>query len=314
MENKFREFLSKYGKKKIAIATHNKADADAIACAYSLSKIIPGSVICSNEEMKLGARMLAEKIGAEVRELNEIDRKEFEGLLVVDTASYTLIPEAKGWKILCIIDHHQVHGKDMEGEFEIIDNKSPSSAEIVAGLLPEIDRASAFALAVGIIADGARFKSARKETFAILAELMGKAGAEYQELLELAEPEPSAEAKIAMLTAMKRVNFVYGGGYVIATTEVGANESDAASLIAEAADVAFVAKWKDRDKETRISARAGKSVKVPLNEVMSEAGKLLGGAGGGHPKAAGAALKAHSDEALKKCVEIFISKAEQADV
>jgi len=140
---------------------------------------------------------------------------------------------------------------------------------------------------------------------------MEKAEAEYEELLEYAEPEPRQEAKIAMLTAMKRVEFVYAAGYVIATTEVGSNESDAASIIADAADVAFVAKWKNREQETRISARARKSVKVPLNEVMGEVGKLFDGAGGGHPKAAGAALKAHTDEALKKCIEIFIDKAEE---
>jgi nanoRNase/pAp phosphatase (c-di-AMP/oligoRNAs hydrolase) len=114
-----------------------------------------------------------------------------------------------------------------------------------------------------------------------------------------------------MLKAMQRVQFIYGGGYLVATSEVGSNESDAASLITEAADVAFVAKWKDREQETRISARARPGVKIPLNKVMGEVAEALGGAGGGHPKAAGAALKAHSDEALRECVETFIRIAEQ---
>lgn len=310
MESKFQEFLSKYKEKRIAIVTHNKADADAICSAYALSKILPNSIICTHEEMRTGARMLADKFGIEVMELDSLDKKEYEGIVVLDTAAYTLAPEARDWKILCIIDHHQAHGKDMMGEFELIDSSSPSSAEIVAGLLPEIDRDSAFALAVGIIADGARFKSARKETFAVLSRLMGIADVPYIELLDYAEPEPPMEAKLAILNSMKKVEFVYSAGYVIATSEAGCNESDVASVMTEAADVAFIAKWKDRDKESRISARARKNVKVPLNEVMAEAGKALGGAGGGHPKAAGAALKAHTQEALKKCVEIFISRAE----
>jgi nanoRNase/pAp phosphatase (c-di-AMP/oligoRNAs hydrolase) len=50
-------------------------------------------------------------------------------------------------------------------------------------------------------------------------------------------------------------------------------------------------------------------VKVELNKVMAEVGKSLGGAGGGHPKAAGAAAKAHTDETLKKCVDVFIDMA-----
>lgn len=312
LDETFREFLSKYGKSKLAIVTHSRADADAIASAYTLSKILPGSMICTSEDMSEGARMLSERLGIGVRDLASQKKTDFEGLVVVDTSTYTLVPEAKGWKILCIIDHHRPEGRDMEGEFELIEPESPSTAEIIANVVDEIGREAAFALSVGIIADAARFKSARAESFETLARLMRKAGADYAELLSFAEPEPKAEAKIAMLNAMKRVNFVYAADYIIATSEVGSNESDAASLLAEAADVAFVAKWKDRERETRISARARKSMKVPLNKVMAEVGKSLGGAGGGHAKASGAAVKAHTDEALRKCIDVFIDMATKA--
>lgn len=294
--------LSKY---RIAIATHSRADVDGLSSAYALSKIYPNSVICSSEEPGEGAKMLAERLGTKIVEIGTLKKTDFDGLVVVDTSAYTLLPEAKGWKILMIIDHHQADGRDMKGEMEIIDVKSPSTAEIIANILPEIDKETAFALSVGIIADGARFKSARTETFETLGRMMKIAEADYSELLSIAEPEPKNEAKIAILTAMKRVNFVYANGYIIATTEVGSNESDAASLIAEAADVVFVAKWKDYEKETRISARARASVGVPLNEVMRKVGEIFDGAGGGHKKAAGAALKCHTDEALKTCVEVF---------
>jgi nanoRNase/pAp phosphatase (c-di-AMP/oligoRNAs hydrolase) len=307
---KFGRFLASYGDKKVIITTHTRADADAISSAYALSKAIPKSIICIEDELGEDAELLVQKFGIETTNFSKLNKKDFEGLVVVDTSAYTLLPQAKGWKILCIIDHHRSDGRDMKAELEIIDETSPSSAEIVANIVPRIDKETAFALSVGIIADGARFKSARAETFAMLAKLMKKSGAEYSELLSFAEPEPKAEAKIAILTAMKRVEFVYSAGYLIATSEVGSNESDAASLIAEAADVAFVAKWKDFENETRISARARKSVHVPLNKVMAEVAKELGGAGGGHQKAAGAALKVHTDEALKKCVEVFVSMAE----
>jgi nanoRNase/pAp phosphatase (c-di-AMP/oligoRNAs hydrolase) len=307
----FKRFLAAYGNKKIAIATHNRADVDAISSAFAISRLIPGSVVCTSEEMTEGAKMLAGRLAIETADTASLEKDDFDGMMVVDTSAYTLVPQAKGWKLLCIIDHHRSEGRDMKAEFEVIEPESPSAAEIVANLLPDIAPDVAFALSVGIIADGARFKSARAETFGTLSMLMKKAGADYQELLSYAEPEPKAEAKIAVLTAMKRLDFVYSAGYVIATTEVGSNESDAASLIADAADVAFVAKWKEREKETRISARARKSVRVPLNQVMAEVGRSLGGAGGGHPKAAGAALKAHTDEALKRCVETFITFAER---
>lgn len=309
----FGDFISRYGGKKVAIATHNRADTDAIASAFALSRALPGSVVCTDEEMNEGAGMLAEKLGIRPVALFGLDKKDFEGLVVVDTSAYTLIPNARNWKLLCIIDHHRPDGRDMKAEFEIIDSESPSASEMVANLVPRdlVGSREAFALSVGIIADAARFKSARAETFETLSRLMRICGAQYRELLEIAEPDPKPEAKLAMLSAMKRVEFVYAGGYILATTEVGSNESDAASLIADAADVCFVAKWKDQEKETRISARARKSVHVPLNEVMAEAARELGGAGGGHAKAAGAALKAHTDESLKTCVEVFVSLAEK---
>ena len=307
----FRRFLSGRGGGKIAIATHNRADPDAIASAFALSRAIPGSVICSDEEMNESARLLAERLGIRVTPLSGLKKEEFEGLVVVDTSAYTLLPGARGWKLLLIIDHHQSEGRDMQAETMIVDGKSPSASEIVADMLPEIGKEAAFALAVGIIADAARFKSARANTFSTLARLMGICGAEYAELLAIAEPDPKPEAKIAMLSAMRRLEFVYSGGYIIATSEEGSNESDAASLLAEAADVAFIAKWKDFEKETRISARARKSVKIPLNKVMSQVAEELGGAGGGHAKASGAALKAHTGDALRKCVEVFTLMAEE---
>lgn len=301
------ESLSKYN--RIAIATHSRADVDAISSAYAISKLYPKSVICSSEELTEGAQMLVERLGIKVEDIAKLKKTDFDGLVVVDTSTYALLPEAKGWKILLIIDHHRSEGRDMKGEFQIVDVESPSTAEIIANLLPKIDEKVAFALSVGIIADAARFKSARAGTFETLARLMKIAKADYADLLSIAEPDQKNEAKIAILTAMKRVNFVYAAGYVIATSEVSSNESDAASLIAEAADVAFIAKWKDQEKETRISARARATVKIPLNEVLSEVAEELGGAGGGHKKAAGAALKCHTAEALKTCVEVFIRKA-----
>ncbi len=305
----FDDFLSKYHDKKLAIVTHNKADVDAISSAYAISRALPNSTICTREEMRQGARMLAEDLGIEVTNLEELEKDEYEGIVVVDTSAYTLVPEARDWKILLIVDHHRADGKDMDGEFELIDRESPSCAEICANMIKDIDPKMAFGLCVGIIADAARFKTARPGTFETLSRLMRISGREYSEMLKLAEPDPTIEAKYAMLNCLKKMEFIFTNGYMVATSESVSNESDAASLLAEAADVAFVAKWKEREQETRISARARHTVKVPLNEVMGEVGKIHDGAGGGHPKAAGASLKCHTEEALKTCVEIFNRKS-----
>ena len=102
----FRDFLERYADSRIAIATHSRADTDAIASAFALSRLLPNSVICIDEEMNEGARLLSEKLGIKTTELSSTDPKGFEGLAIVDTSAYTLIPHAKSWKVLLIIDHH----------------------------------------------------------------------------------------------------------------------------------------------------------------------------------------------------------------
>jgi len=303
----FAKFFSEFSQARIVVTSHRKTDVDGLACAFALNKILPNSIIAT-DELDDSAKQLAEKLGIKTVPLSSLNKKEFAGLVVVDTASYTLLEPAREWNILLVIDHHHAEGRDMKAGAFIIDEHSPSTAEIVAGLVPEVSKEVAFALAAAIVSDTARFKSSTAGTFSQLGDLMNKSGAEYKELLEIAEPEHRPDVKVAILKAFQRVSFSYVGGIVIATSEVGANESDAAQLISEAADVAFVASWKDREQETRISARARKSVAIPLNEVLKEVGVSLGGNGGGHPKAAGASVKAHTNEALAKCVEVLSSR------
>lgn len=310
-KNLFQNFLNKYQNSKIAVVTHNKADVDALSSALGIHSILPNSVICTEDDMKNGAEMLCHHLKINVVALSSLNPKDFDGIVVTDTSAYSLAPSAKGWKILAIIDHHRSSGKDMVGEFEIIDENSPSAAEIVANLINPTDKRICFALCVGIIADGARFKSARKETFQTLGKLMDYTGATYPDLLHYAEPEPKHEAKLAILQTLQNLEYRFENGYFIATSETKSNESDAATIITEAADVAFVAKWVDETNETRIGARARKNVSVPMNEVMSIAARSTGGSGGGHPKASGGAFKCHTKEALDLCIETFLKLANE---
>lgn len=311
--NNFLDFLSEYKDKKLVIASHTKMDVDGLASAYTLSLLLPNSVISYTDKLNYGAELLAKKLEIKTVSVDSVDKKY--PMLIVDTSSSALLPAAKKAKIVAIIDHHQQEGRDLKAPLMLIDTDAASTAEIIESLVPEDfwktenGKKAAYALSVAIIADGARFKSARQNSFAALARLMNICKVDYTELLSFAEPEPREETKVAMLKAFQRVEYVYTAGYLIATSEVGSNESDAASLIAEAADVAFVASWKDKERETRVSARGKASVKVPLNEIMKAVAEELGGDGGGHKKAAGAFIKAHTKEALEKCVEIFIRKA-----
>ncbi len=315
-ENKgrFLEFLKKYKGRKLVIATHRKADIDSLVSAYALSRILPGSVIGVPDELDEGARKLAEKMGIKTAVLSKLKKPGFEGMVVVDTSSYTMLKDAKDWKLVLVIDHHEKEGTDMKAEFMIIEPDTPSTSEMIVDFIGEenIDERLAFAFSAAIISDTARFKSSSAETFEVLAKLMKKCGTPYVEILEYGEPELSSTAKVAVMKALQRVEFVWHADYVIATSEVGSNESDSASLIADVADAAFVASWKNRERETRISARASKKLPVGLNEVMKEVGEAFEGKGGGHKKAAGAVAKEHPEAVLKKCVEVLIRKLEES--
>jgi nanoRNase/pAp phosphatase (c-di-AMP/oligoRNAs hydrolase) len=220
----------------------------------------------------------------------------------------------EGWTPLCIIDHHRRAGKDINAEFEIIDEDSPSASEIVASLIlslpyktnSPLTNSAAFALAVGIIADTAQFNSGRLQTFELLAKLMKMTGATYRELLFYADPPKSLDKKIAIAKALKKMDYVEYKGYLIVTCKSGSSEGDTATVLASKLDAAFVAKKDTKNRGyTRVSARANKNADLKLNEVMMKVGERLNGKGGGHFKAAGARVQAKQDEALTTCVEVL---------
>lgn len=307
-------FFSSISDKSIAIGTHRKADIDALASAYAISSLFKNAVICMSDEPNTASKELAVKLGIKYTALDKLNPKKFHGMVVVDTSAYELLKEAKKWDVLAIIDHHHADGRDMKAQYELIDEHAPSTCELVTDLLfgrywnaaDKIDKKIAFALACGIISDTARFKNSSAKTFDLLAKLMMISGAEYGELLVYAEPEFEADEKIAILKCYQRLNFMISGNFVIVTSEVGSNESLAAASLSDVADIVFVASWREKDQETRISARSRKHVKVELNKVMGDVGKSFGASGGGHIHAAGATAKCKPDEALKRCIDITL--------
>ncbi len=306
----FLEFLKTNKNKRFVIATHARADIDTLSSAFALSSVFPNSVICVPDELNESATMLANELNVKFEIIKNLDKRKFDGMIIADTSAYTLLKDAREWNIVLIVDHHRSEGRDMQAEQAIIDEQSPSCAELVANILPEItDKKIAFALSCAIVSDTARFKSGRKETFQTLAKLLSIADASYQEVLKFGEPELASDVKIAVLKAFQRVNYQIVGNYIVATSEVGGNEGDASAAISEVADVAFVANLREKENECRVSARARKHVTVALHEVMKRVAMQYGGNGGGHPKAAGAAIpKGKPSEVLKACVDAFSLK------
>ncbi|MBI2080087.1 DHH family phosphoesterase [Candidatus Micrarchaeota archaeon] len=305
----FSTFLSFYSNKKLLIVTHNEADLDAIASAFAVSSTLKNSKIALLDEPNDAAKLLIKKLDIKVHYLKDFKKEDFEGLVITDCSTSALLRGIEGWPILCIIDHHRKSGKNIDGKFEIIEEECPSASEVVAKLLPKIEKNIAYALAIGIISDTAQFSSSRLETFEMFVKLMKICGAEYSELLYHSFPPRSLDKKIAITKALKNTEFLIHGNIIISTTEAGSNESDVATTLVQSVDVSFVAKEdSDDSKYSKISARVSKTFDVKINEVMKEVGESLSGKGGGHYKAAGARVLASKRDGLKKCVEILIKK------
>lgn len=302
---KFSDFIAKYKNKKIAIGIHRHADLDALCSAYALSTIFSASAINSPDEMNSEAKHFAEKFGINVFTFNQIKKEEFEGMIIVDCGSYVMIEEARKWNVLCIVDHHQKSPEKerIMAELEILDANACSTAQIISNILPEINEKAAFALAVGIVADTARFRNGSVQTFEELTKLLKISEKGYGEVLEYAEPEKEADEKMQIVSAFRNAEMHVYKNFVIATTVVSTKEGESSSALSDFADIAFAGSWKSKENETRISARARKHVPIKLNEVMVNIGMQFSGTGGGHIKAAGANAKVKPEVALAACID-----------
>jgi len=308
LREKFLSFLSANRGRRIVICSHMNADIDALSSIYALHSVFPNSEMAIEDRMDVPGKMFADRMGISPPKLSSFKKEDYDGLIVVDTSAPQLVKSAEGWPILLIIDHHRENDHMMEAEMALRDSSAAATAEIIAEILPEIKPDAAFALACGIVSDSARFKGGHISTFRTLVSLMEKCGSDYPEILKYGEPEPTTELKEMVLKSVRRMRVTRHGGYLIAAVKAREHESYVASALSEFADVAFAARWKRAEGETKISARARKSVPVPMNEVMMQLGNEFNGAGGGHSKAAGCSAKAKPEIVLKRCVEIMIGR------
>ncbi|MGV8177071.1 MAG: DHH family phosphoesterase [Candidatus Bilamarchaeaceae archaeon] len=302
----FSEFLSFSKGKKFVICTHIKADTDAVASAYALHMALPDSTVAVPDELSETGKALCEHLGFFPKELPKLKPKDYDGVIVVDSSAKAMLAGIERWDVSAIFDHHQTDAKDISAPYEFVFPGTPSTSEIIGSLLfDRLTPESAFALAAGIIADTARFKGGTNGTLGTLHRLLQKSGKEYMDALKIGEPQKPADSRIAILKGLSGVRFMLIEDYMVAYSEAGTNESDTAQILSDIADIALVASWKNKDRQTRISARVNKFCDVEMNRVMNEAGKSLGGEGGGHFKAAGCSSMRHPEESLEVCLDVL---------
>ncbi len=294
--------------KKVLITFHSLADVDAIGSAFALKSWFPNAKVVAPDTINSHAKKLMKLLNLS---LDGFDPSH-EALVVLDTHSKRLLGNFSIEKADIVIDHH-IKQDSIDAKHAIIDNSYSSTSEIVYGILKQlgpIGPTSATCLLAGIISDSAGFRNANWRTFDAITELSKISKVDYGQLLELIESRPDVSQRIAILKAVQRCEVERVGDFLAVSSKVSACESLAAEALVEiGADVAFVA-YSGEDARISSRMRMGLEGRMNLAEIMAEAGKILGGSGGGHECAAGANGPeiGKLDEALKKCLEITKEK------
>ncbi|NYZ76402.1 DHH family phosphoesterase [Candidatus Micrarchaeota archaeon] len=309
-------FLKSARGKKALILIHSLADLDAVGSAVALQSFLKNSSIIASDLPTAKARKLLKFIKSEVRIGGKLSA---DMMVILDTNSYDMLGELakdvknfKGEKV--VIDHHSLHPDSIKANHLLVDNRYLSTSEIIYELLKElkckISETEAVCLLCGIIDDSAGFRNANRKTFRNIAQLLGKTGLGYDDIMRLTETNADISKRIALLTACKRAEVVRVGNYLIAKSTVGSFEAKAAEALTNlGADFSFVGC--NEKKDARISARVRSDAcdELGINiatQVMEKVGKTLKGSGGGHACAAGADgpdVDAFED-AMDECVKI----------
>jgi bifunctional oligoribonuclease and PAP phosphatase NrnA len=274
---------------------HVNADPDCVASACALARAFGGEV-GAPEGLSREGRALAERLGLAV---DPWPRPEpFDAVVAVDTSSRAQLGRL-GPLVAAplLVDHHAYGDLQAGAPAKAWDPARASCAEVALALL---DRAGvaptpevAWALLVGLVTDTARFRHADPAALETAARLARASGATVESaygFLERVEEEAEdASGRKAVLVAAQRAQIEQWGPWLVATSEVGAYDAAAATLLVRAgADLALVAM--EKTAHARMSLRASARAReagLHLGEVANEAAREAGWSGGGHEGAAG---------------------------
>ncbi|KXB02300.1 hypothetical protein AKJ44_00765 [candidate division MSBL1 archaeon SCGC-AAA261F17] len=309
---KLAKFLAKSAKdgKQILVIGHPHADPDAIGSIVALREILEELGFKVDSGVPTGIDRLAREVltslgGGGITVDPPLDA---DMVIVVDTSSLDQLEDyeekMKQTKTkVIIIDHHRPNSETRKAaSIYWVDEDASSTAELVLQLANELKTdlspKTAFLLLAGIITDTGHFRLANESTFRAVNKLL-EMGADYKKTLDSVQIPEDPSKRVAMLKAAQRAELHKSHGRWIIFSEIGAFESDAASLFVKiGADVAL-AGGKDGD-EVRISARSRRGVvsetHLHLGKLMSKIAENLNGTGGGHAGAAAMTVERNLDE------------------
>ncbi|MGD2142506.1 MAG: DHH family phosphoesterase [Candidatus Bathyarchaeota archaeon] len=318
------EKLKKLLRGRILLLCHHNADPDSVCAAWGVKNLImaldamadahiylPGGVSTLSREIMESLKITAEE---------EVYISNYNTLVILDTATLNqledwgeLVEKAEAEKIF--IDHHTIHETVKSiASILIIDEKATSTCELVYGIyeafgiVPQPDVARA--LLAGIAYDSRHFSIATPKTLKAASRLLEIDGSLW-EILSMLTRDRDRSEKIARLKAAQRMQLNYINDWTLATSHLTSFQASAArALISLGADVSVVVG--SEKGSLRASLRASeyfyKKTSLHLGEVAQILGSEFGGAGSGHPTAAGINGKGDLMDFLDRVVK-FITES-----
>lgn len=305
--------LLEKGQAPVALILHQSADPDAVGSAAALALLLQQQ---GNMESQIYAEGLNRSATNVLNAFNLViaapeKLAEHSTIVLVDLNNIEQMGELakhlpqNDLTTFCI-DHHVPH-KDLPElvDYLLYDEEVRSTAELVLKMWAASGQTlppdGATQLAAGLVYDSRHFHIAMNTTFEHFSQLLGY-GANYEQVLSLLFTPLDKSERMARLKAAKRAIVYDEFGLLIVVTTIRSYEASVCrSLIGIGADIAIACAMKK--DEVRISARATSAVVRDsgldlAKDVMEPLGELIGGAGGGHPSAAGANGVANIDHAL----------------
>jgi nanoRNase/pAp phosphatase (c-di-AMP/oligoRNAs hydrolase) len=293
--------LIEYIGESVVIIGHHNADPDAIGAAQGVKELVqklkPSTfveVVMPEDISKLSRQIINEL------ELNISEKTEaiFDTFIIVDSSG---LNQLRNWenikkknKVTILIDHHILNEDTQKNTNLLIhDENASSTCEIVYLLYTKYNlipsKMTSIALLAGIAFDTKYLSIGSSQTFKVVSKLLENID-NISKIRSMLKIDTDISEKIAKLKTAQRSEIHRLSDWLIVFSEVGSFQaSGARALVSLGADFAAVI-GSDKDG-LRASLRSTQSFHtktgIHLGELVSRISLSLGGAGSGHPTAAG---------------------------
>lgn len=332
METYYPEFAEKFGQllaalagRRVAVVGHARPDGDCIGAQVALARALAArghDVVCVNPD-PVPRRLQFLVPGMTFLRTDDVLRSaEDRAAIFVDCADH-----ARGGERLKLrypapvgaIDHHLSNVGF--AEFNLIDNASAATCEILAGLLLDaglpVDALSAQALYTGILTDTGqfRFNSTSRRCFVLAGELVARGARPAEAGYELFERETLGKLRL-LQHFLASLQLECGGRVCIGTLPpgifdlTGSNAEDTEGLVDYARCIEGVAIGALIEPRPDGTVKASLRAKDPVYRVDLAAARFNGG---GHACAAGLNLKQNTEGFHARLVAALAERIALAD-